>query len=36
MRESINAALRGEYGKRALPPIGTAYDEDHTVNICPV
>ena len=36
MKESIYAALRGEYGKRALPPVGTAYDEDHTVIICPV
>ena len=36
MKESIYAALRGEYGKRVLPPVGTAYDEDHTVIVCPV
>ena len=36
MKESIYAALRGEYGKRVLPPVGTAYDEDHTVIVCPI
>ena len=36
MKESIYAAIRGEYGKRVLPPVGTAYDEDHSVIICPV
>ena len=36
MKESIYAALRGEYGKRVLPPVGTAYDEDHIVIVCPV
>ena len=36
MKESIYAATRGEYGKRVLPPVGTAYDEDHTVIVCPV
>ena len=36
MKESIYAAIRGEYNKRALPPVGTAYDEDYTVIICPV
>ena len=29
MNESIYAALRRDYGKRVLPPVGTAYDEDH-------
>lgn len=36
MKESIYAAIRGEYGKRVLPPVGTAYDEDHTVIVCPI
>ena len=36
MKESIVAALRGEYGNRALPPIGSVYDEDHIVILCPV
>ena len=36
MKESIYAALRGEYGEQVLPPVGTAYDEDHTVILCPV
>ena len=36
MKESIYAALSGEYGERVLPPVGTAYDEDHTVIVCPV
>ena len=36
MKESIYAALRGEYGKRSLPTVGTAFDEDHTVIRCPV
>ena len=36
MKESIYAALRGEYGKRVLPPVDTAYDEDHTVIVCPI
>lgn len=36
MKESICAALRGEYGRRVLPRIGTKYDEDHTVIICPI
>ena len=36
MKESIYAALRGEYGKRDLPSVGTAYDKDHTVIVCPV
>ena len=36
MKESIYAALRGEYGKRVLPPVGTSYDEDHTVIVCPI
>ena len=36
MKESIYAALRGEYGKRVLPHVGTTYDEDHTVIVCPI
>lgn len=36
MKESIMAAIRGELGKRILPSIGTVYDEDHTVIVCPV
>lgn len=36
MKESIYAAICGEYGKRVLPSVGTAYDEDHTVIVCPV
>ena len=36
MKESIYAALRGEYGERVLPSVGTAYDEDHTVIVCPI
>ena len=36
MKESIYAAVRGEYGKRILPPVGTIYDDDHTVISCPV
>ena len=36
MKESIYAAIRGEYGNRILPPVGTVYDEDHTVIVCPV
>jgi ribosomal protein L37AE/L43A len=36
MKESIYAAIRGEYGKRVLPPVGTAYDEEHTVIVCSV
>lgn len=36
MKESIYAALRGEYDKRVLPPVGTVYDEEHTVIVCPV
>ena len=35
MKESIYAAIRGEYGKRVLPPVGTAYGEEHMV-VCPV
>ena len=36
MKETIRAALRGAYGKRVLPPVGTPYDADHTVIVCPV
>ena len=36
MKESIYAALRGEYGKRILPPVGNAYADDHTVIVCPI
>ena len=36
MKQSIRAAMRGDYGTRALPPVGTAYDDEHTVIICPV
>ena len=36
MKESIYAALCNTFDKRVLPPIGTAYDEDHTVILCPV
>ena len=28
MKESIYAALSGEYGERVLPPVGTAYHKD--------
>lgn len=36
MKESIYAALSAKYDERDLPPIGAAYDEDHTVILCPV
>ncbi|MBE6636615.1 MAG: hypothetical protein E7618_02290 [Ruminococcaceae bacterium] len=36
MKESIEAALRGEFGHITLPPVGTVYDEDHTVILCPI
>lgn len=36
MKESIYAALRAEYGERILPTVGAAYDEYHTVILCPV
>ena len=36
MKEAIQAAIRGEPGVRELPPVGTPYDEDHTVILCPV
>ena len=36
MKESIYAAIHGEYGKHVLPPVGTIYDDDHTVIVCPV
>ena len=36
MKDSISAAIRGEFGQRELPPVGTAYDEIHTVILCPV
>lgn len=35
MRETILAAIRGEFGERILPPLGATYD-DYTVIICPV
>ena len=34
--ESIYAAMCGEFGKRALPPVGTVCDEIYTVIVCPV
>ena len=36
MKESIYAAICAGHGKRVLPPVGTAYDEDHSVVLCPV
>lgn len=36
MKESIYAAIHGVYGKRVLPAVGTNYDDDHTVIVCPV
>jgi len=36
MKDNIYATPQGEYGKHELPPVGTAYDDDHTVIICPV
>ena len=36
MRESIRAAIRGELGRRNLPRVGSAYDQDHTVILCPI
>ena len=36
MKECIYAALCGAYGDQILSPIGTVYDEDHTVIACPV
>ena len=36
MKESNYAAIRGEYGKRILPPVGNAYADDHTGIVCPI
>ena len=36
IKETITAALRGEFGRRELPALGTVVDEIYTVILCPV
>ena len=36
MIENILAAIRGEYGSRSLPPVGTIVDDIYTVIVCPI
>ena len=36
VRNTILAALRGDFGKEALPPLGTVVDDIYTVILCPV
>ena len=36
IKENILAALRGEYGARELPPVGTVCDDIYKVILCPV
>lgn len=36
MKERIFPSCAVRTAHRVLPPVGTAYDEDHTVIVCPV
>lgn len=36
MKESILAAIQGEFGERELPEVGTVIDDTYTVILCPV